>query len=155
MIWPTLATLTHFHDRNWSRQSSWSWWSWWLWLSSWSLWSWWSRWSWWSSSALHSAGIRATSMLRLCPICSPQIQIRITKQIRTHKYRFCSNCTKKIFIIRGKCLLGKSKIYCKTNPELGGIGCSICVQFALHEEILSKLGFQNMKMESTNWIEEL
>ena len=65
-------------------------------------------------------------------------------------WRKDSNCTKKIFNIRGKCLLGKSKIYCKTNPELGGIGCSICVQFALHEEILSKLGFQNMKMESTN-----
>ena len=57
----------------------------------------------------------------------------------------CKNC----FNIR-KSLRNKSKIKCKTNPELGGIGRSICVQFALREEILSKLGFQNMKMESTN-----
>ena len=28
-----------------------------------------------------TSGTRPTSMLRLCPICFPQIQIRITKQI--------------------------------------------------------------------------
>ena len=43
----------------------------------------------WVSDDTATSGIGATSMLRLCPICFPQIQIRITKQIssqRIHKY---------------------------------------------------------------------